>query len=51
MRARVPASERTGQRIEQLMNAIEASEEGASFSQLGLRKVIEELRVEHGASF
>jgi len=43
VRARVPASERTSQRIEQLMKALEASEESASFSQLGLRKVIEEL--------
>ena len=43
MRARVPASERTSQRIEQLMKALEANEESASFSQLGLRKVIEEL--------
>jgi putative transposase len=43
VRSRVPASERTSQRIEQLMNAIEANEESASFSQLGLRKVIEEL--------
>jgi putative transposase len=43
VRSRVPASERTSQRIEQLMNAIEAREESASFSQLGLRKVIEEL--------
>jgi putative transposase len=43
VRSRVPASERTSQRIEQLMNAIEAGEESASFTQLGLRKVIEEL--------
>ena len=37
MRARVPASERTSQLIEQLMNAIEVNEESASFSQLGMR--------------
>ena len=43
MRSRVPASQRTSQRIEQRMNALEASDESASFSQLGLRKGIEEL--------
>ncbi len=43
MRSRVPASERTSQRIEQLVNALEAQEESSSLSQLGLRKIIEEL--------
>ena len=43
MRARLPASERTSQRIEQLMNALEQSEENATFSKLAMRKVIEEL--------
>lgn len=43
LRSRVPASERTSQRIEQLMNALEAQEESSSLSQLGLRKIIEEL--------
>ena len=43
MRSRVPASERTSQRIEQLMNALEAQQEGPSLSQLGLRRIIEEL--------
>ncbi len=43
MRSRVPASERTSERIEQLVSALEAQEESAWLSQLGLRKIIEEL--------
>ncbi len=43
MRSRVPVSERSSQRIEQLMNALGAQEEDPSLSQLGLRKIIEEL--------
>lgn len=43
MRSRVLASERTSQRIEELVNAFEAHREGPSFQQLGLRKLIEEL--------
>jgi transposase-like protein len=43
VRSRVLASERTSQRIEELVNAFEAHREGPSFQQLGLRKLIEEL--------
>ena len=40
LRARLPASVRRSQRIEQLMNALEQSEENATFSKLAMRKVI-----------
>ena len=40
---RILASERTSQRIEQLMNALSPEENRASLSQLALRKIIEEL--------
>jgi len=40
---RVPASRETSERIEELVNALEAHREGPSFQQLGLRKLIEEL--------
>jgi hypothetical protein len=43
VRARLPASERTSQRIEQVINALEHSEENATFSKLAMRRVIEEL--------
>jgi len=43
LRTRVPASQRTSQRIEQLMKALETDESGPSLPQLGLRKIIEEL--------
>jgi len=43
VRSRVPASEQTSQRIEELVNAFETQREGPSFQQLGLRKLIEEL--------
>ncbi len=43
MRSRVPASKQTSQRIEELVSALEAYEDGPSFPQLGMRKLIEEL--------
>lgn len=40
---RVPASRETSERIEELVNALEAHREGPSFQQLGVRKLIEGL--------
>jgi putative transposase len=40
---RVPASVQTSERIEQLMEALEAHEGGASLTQLGVRRIIEEM--------
>jgi putative transposase len=40
---RIPASQQTSERIEQLMEALDAHREGPSLTQLGLRKIVEEL--------
>jgi putative transposase len=40
---RVPASQQTSERIEQMIEALEAHREGPSLTQLGLRKIVEEL--------
>ena len=40
---RIPASQQTSERIQQMVEAFEAYREGPSLTQLGLRKIVEEL--------
>ena len=43
MSRRITASQQTSERIEQVIEALEAHREGPSLTQLGLRKIVEEL--------